>query len=80
MLSCKKAAALIDKKPLFGLTLKERVMLKMHTALCTACTEYKKQSKFIEHALHKHFHTITEEGNTIIENKELKAQIISKLN
>ncbi len=76
MLSCKKASALIDKKTLLGLTLKERVMLKMHTAMCTACTAYNKQSRFIEHALHEHFNTGTEQLNT----KELKAQIISKLN
>ncbi len=78
MLSCQKASALLDKKDFFGLTRKEKVMLKMHTAMCDACTNYKKQSELIDKILHKHFHTITEEVNTIIENKELKAQIISK--
>lgn len=55
-------------------------MLKMHTAMCTACTANKKQSRFIEPTQHKHLNTGTGLFNIIIENKELKAQIISKLN
>ena len=79
MLTCQKASALIDKKNLLGLTRKEKVMLKMHTAVCKYCSAYQKQSKIIDHALHKHFHSINDGVNVIIENKELKEKIISKL-
>ena len=79
MLTCQKASALIDKKNLFGLTRKEKMMLKMHTAVCKYCSTYQKQSELIDHALNKHFHSINNEINVIIENGELKEKIISKL-
>ena len=79
MLTCQKASALIDKKNLLGLTRKEKVMLKMHTSVCKYCTAYQKQSEIIDLALKKHFHSINDGANVIIENKELKEKIISKL-
>ncbi len=79
MLSCKKASALIDKKFLFGLTRKEKVILKMHTAFCHACTAYEKQSKLIDKILHTHIHSHSETNLPVISNKELQKLIISKL-
>ncbi len=79
MLSCKKAAALIDKKTEVKLSWKENMQLHMHTSMCDACTAYKKQSRFIDKALHTYIHAIREGINTTIENKALKEQIISKL-
>ena len=79
MLTCPKASALIDKKNLFGLTRKEKMMLKMHTAVCKYCMAYQKQSIIIDHALNKHFHSINDGVNVIIENKELKEKIIAIL-
>ena len=78
MLSCKKASALIDKKSLFGLTWKEKVMLHMHTSMCDFCTAYQKQSKLIDGVLHKHI-SASEKNILLVENKELKEKIISKL-
>ncbi len=79
MLSCKKASALIDRKSLFGLTRKENVMLKMHTALCDACAAYEKQSKLIDNVLHGYIQSDIATNLPVIENKELQKQIISKL-
>ncbi len=79
MLSCKKAAALIDKKAEVKLSWKENTQLHMHTSMCDACTAYKKQSMFIDKALHNHLHALSQGIHTTIENKELKEQIISKL-
>ncbi len=79
MLSCKNASALIDKKHLFGLTLKEKGMIKMHTTICSACTAYMKQSKLIEKFLHAHIYSDNGINLPVIENKELQKQIISKL-
>ena len=45
MLSCKKAAELIDKKSVTSLTLKEKLLLQMHNAICDGCLAYEKQSK-----------------------------------
>ena len=48
MLSCKKAAELIDKKSVTSLTLKEKLQLQMHNAICDGCLAYEKQSKLID--------------------------------
>ena len=79
ILSCKKAASLIDKKAEVKLSWKENMQLHMHKSMCDACTAYVKQSKLIDKALHNHMHTMKEDVITIIENKELQKQIISKL-
>ena len=79
MLTCEKAAGLIDKKKLFGLSRKEKIMLKMHTAVCKYCSAYQKQSELIEEALQKHFHNINKKTTLLPENKELKEKIISNL-
>ena len=47
-LSCLKATELIEKKLHFHLSTKERLQLKMHKMMCTACTLYEKQSTFLE--------------------------------
>lgn len=79
MLSCQKASALIDKKNILGLTMKEKVMLKMHTSMCDFCTAYQKQSLLLDKFLEHHIHTDSK-NILLIENAELKEQIISKLN
>ncbi len=79
MLSCKKASELIDKKSFVKLTLKEKVMLRIHTSMCDACITYQKQSNAIDKILHEHVHHSDEKKMPIIENNELKELIISKL-
>ena len=80
MLSCKKAASLIDKKVEVKLSWKENMQLTMHKSMCDDCTAYEKQSKFIDKILHTHIHSHSETNLPVIENKELQRQIISKLN
>ncbi len=79
MLSCKRASALIDKKIEVKLSWKENMQLAMHTSVCGACNAYEKQSKLIDKILHSHIHSDSETNFTVIENKELQKQIISKL-
>lgn len=45
MLSCKKASALIDKKSVTKLSIKEKVMLRTHTSMCDFCTEYQNKAR-----------------------------------
>ena len=78
MLSCKKASELIDMKSVTKLSMKEKIMLRMHTSMCDGCTAYLKQSKILDELLNKHIHC-THEKISIIENKELQQLIISKL-
>lgn len=78
MLSCKKASELIDMKSVTKLSMKEKVMLRMHTSMCDGCTAYLKQSKILDNLLHKHIRSI-EINIPVIENKALQQLIISKL-
>ena len=50
-LSCLKATELIEKKLLFKLSPGEKIQLKMHKAMCDACTMYEKQSIALDKAL-----------------------------
>ncbi len=79
MLSCQRATELIDKKSVVELSLKEKVMLRMHTSMCDACTAYQKQSKTLDKLLHGHVHTDNENKVPQITNPDLKQQIISRL-
>lgn len=79
MLSCQKAAALIDRKSLFNLSWKESIQLKMHTGMCTACTNYLKQSKAIDLFLEKNISLADNSGIPHMVNDSLKEKIISKL-
>jgi len=47
-LSCLKATELIEKKLSFRLSAKEKIQLKAHKMMCSACRNYEKQSVLIE--------------------------------
>jgi len=57
------------------LSFQERIRLRFHLQSCTACREYKTQSKFIDEALKKHFDHSSE-----IENKNLENKILNTIN
>jgi len=50
-LSCLKATELIEKRHHFKLILTEKIQLKVHKAMCDACTMYEKQSIVLDKAL-----------------------------
>lgn len=50
-LSCFKATELIEKKFHVRLSYKERLQLKMHKSMCSACRLYEKQSSVLDKAL-----------------------------
>jgi len=80
MLSCKKASELIDKQSLIKLSLKEILMLRMHTGMCDACASYQKQSKLLDELLSNQISSITETQIPALTNNQLKQQIIQNLN
>ncbi|MCB0655883.1 MAG: hypothetical protein KDC57_07100 [Saprospiraceae bacterium] len=55
LVSCREATLLVEKKLQGQLTIKERVQLVVHTAICQACRGYQQQSGIIERALRAHF-------------------------
>jgi len=74
-LSCLKATELIEKKLLFKLSFSERVRLKMHKAMCDACTMYEKQSNVLDKALSDSEH----KDEIAIDLSDFKKEIITKL-
>lgn len=78
-LSCLKATELIEKKLQFKLSFRERLQLKVHKMMCKACTNYEKQSSFIDRGISKSLsnkdisHTDIKELKTLI-NKKLSEQ------
>lgn len=78
-LSCLKATELMDKYPPVKLSIREKVMLKVHKSMCDACTNYEKQSKFLNELLSKQIFIHSEDNIPTIENRKLREQIISKI-
>ncbi len=79
MLSCKKAAELIDKKSVVKLSRGEKMQLKLHLSICEGCEIYQKQSKIIGNLIARHFGESQESEVTQKKNEELKERIKSKL-
>ncbi len=74
-LSCIKATELIEKKLYFKLTMKEKMQLKAHKAMCNACTNYEKQSYFIDKAL-KHPSKAVENSTDL---SDLKKETLARI-
>ena len=77
--SCKKATALIDKKLVSGLSIRETVALKLHTSMCDFCTQYEKQSALLHDLLRKHARENEVDQVEQLVNDALKEKIKSSL-
>ena len=77
MLSCKKATELIEKRSVVGLSVRERIQLKIHTSMCTACKAYEGQSQTIDLALDEF--TKVKEQNHITLSEEARSRILKNL-
>ncbi len=75
MLSCVKATELMEMKENIPLGLLKTIQLHMHTAMCSSCRNYMKQSRLINELLQKNFSTLPIIKNT----DDLEAAIISKI-
>ncbi len=75
MLSCVKATELMEMKEHVPLGLLKTMQLHMHTAMCSGCRNYMKQTKLINQLLNKMFNSTPATPGT----DELEAEIIKKL-
>ena len=75
MLSCVKATELMEMKEHVRLGLVKTMQLHMHTAMCSGCRNYMKQTKLIDKLLRRAFETAL----VVADTDELEAAIISKL-
>lgn len=75
MLSCVKATQLMEMKEVVPLGFIKKMQLHMHTAMCSGCRNYMKQSQLINQLLHKNLSAVPVVENT----EELETSIISKI-
>ncbi len=75
MLSCVKATELMEMKENVPLGLLKTMQLHMHTAMCSGCRNYMKQSRLIDELIEKKFNAIAAVENT----EELEALITTKI-
>ncbi len=75
MLSCVKATELMELKEVVPLSIKKKIQLRMHVAMCSGCRNYMKQTKLINKLLNKNFNSTPATPGT----DELKTAIIKKL-
>jgi predicted anti-sigma-YlaC factor YlaD len=61
MLSCEKATTLIEIKLEDKLSCTQNLQLKMHTAMCSACKQYQRQSTLLNDAIKKHITDIDQQ-------------------
>ena len=67
LLSCLRATELIEKKLNFKLSVKEKLQLRMHKKMCNACSNYEKQSMFLD------------KGISVLQKREISIDDIEQL-
>lgn len=72
MLSCMNATGLIEKKKLVPISLLKKMQLSMHLSMCDGCSNYQKQSDFIDMLLSKQQEKTEMNDTFLLEEKILK--------
>lgn len=80
--NCRKATLLIEKKQIEGLSLREKLELKIHLAGCSVCRVFERQSIVINRMVRELFHN---SKATVIKldekyKKQLQERIEKELN
>lgn len=71
MLSCVKATELMEQKELVPLRFLQKMQLQMHTAACSGCRNYQKQTVLINKLLNKTFNSVSQADTATLEGKIL---------
>ena len=72
MLSCQKAAILVEKELHGSLNLKEKLQLVLHTKMCNTC------SKFKNHSAEMH-QLLQNQSNTVSLSSTFKSNLMKKI-
>jgi hypothetical protein len=75
ILSCLKATGLLEKRRHCRLENVERIQLKMHLSMCRNCSNYAKQSGFIDRLLNRKLSSLPSSAETSL----LEERIITDL-
>ena len=54
MISCKDASRLVSRREDAPLSLGQRILLRLHLAVCVACTRFERQLRFLRTAMQKY--------------------------
>ena len=74
-LSCWKATELMEKKLSFRLSPMENMQLKMHKAMCDACTRYETQSRLIDQAISSQESDTPTDGDINLLKEKINAKL-----
>ncbi|WP_339919878.1 hypothetical protein [uncultured Flavobacterium sp.] len=75
---CKKTTELIDKQMFTPLTIKEKIQLQAHKAMCQTCNAYEAQSKLIDALIGKWFAADSSKKSATLD-EEKKNRIIEEI-
>jgi hypothetical protein len=75
---CKKTTELIDKQMFTPLTIKEKIQLQAHKAMCQTCNAYEAQSKLIDALIGKWFSADSSKKSATLD-EEKKNRIIEEI-
>jgi hypothetical protein len=80
--NCRKATLLIEKKQLDGLSLREKLELKIHLAGCIVCRVFERQSILINRMVHDLLYSPKVTGLKLDEKykKQLQERIEKEMN
>ena len=54
MISCKDASRFVSRREDKPLSLGQRILLRLHLAVCVACTRFERQLRFLRTAMQKY--------------------------
>ncbi|MFO7830189.1 MAG: hypothetical protein R6V23_16320 [Bacteroidales bacterium] len=77
-LSCLKASEIIEKKFHFKLSFIERLQLKLHKMMCSACTLYEKQSTLLEKGIQNRYKYNGKEIDIVALKKSINEKLQEK--
>lgn len=72
VLSCKEATELVEKREVTALTSRQRLQLKIHLWICSACRSYAKQSHLMNKMLERFVTSSTEEIHCMDDTSKAK--------
>ncbi len=77
MITCDKVTYLVDLKELKPLSFKEKLNLRIHTAMCKCCKNYETDSKVLLRLLKRLNHSNSELNLSPAEKKEMQKKLNS---
>ncbi len=79
MYSCQEATELIERRAVVPLSLEQRIKLRAHISMCSACQSYERQSLLMEKIIQRLINSPESKEKPIKMKDTTKAKILEKL-